>query len=197
MDGYMKDAKGRLVPIALVKPIDLARDQIVTEIVKKSLELASILGAFKKRSLDDVRAFIDLSAEQYGVKIGGRKGNVTLSSYDGEYRVLIAIDERISFDERLQAAKALIDECIKSWTVGARGELKVLIDDAFAVDKQGKINTSRVLGLRRLDIADPTWLRAMDAISDSITVIDPKEYIRVYRRNNKGEYDLVSLDVAV
>ena len=195
MDGYMKDAKGRLVPIALVKPVDLARDQIVTEIVKKSLELASILGAFKKRSLDDVRAFIDLSAEQYGVKIGGRKGNVTLSSYDGEYRVLIAIDERISFDERLQAAKALIDECIKSWTVGARGELKGLIDDAFAVDKQGKINTSRVLGLRRLDIADPTWLRAMDAISDSITVIDSKEYIRVYRRNNKGEYDLVSLDV--
>lgn len=195
MDGYMKDAKGRLVPIDLVKPVDLARDQIVTEIVNKSLELASILGAFKKRSLDDVRAFIDLSAEQYGVKIGGRKGNVTLTSYDGEYRVLIAIDERITFDERLQAAKALIDECIKSWTVGARGELKVLVDDAFAVDKQGKINTNRVLGLRRLDITDPTWLRAMEAISDSITVIDSKEYIRVYRRNNKGEYDLVSLDM--
>jgi hypothetical protein len=196
MEGYMKDAKGRMVPIDLVKPVDLARDQLVHEIVGRSLELSRILGDFKRHSLEDLRAFIELSAEQYGVKIGGRKGNVTLTSYDGEFRVLIAIDERITFDERLQAAKALIDECIKSWTVGARGELKVLVDDAFAVDKQGKINTNRVLGLRRLEITDPTWLRAMDAISDSVMVTESKEYIRVYRRNERGEYDLVSLDIA-
>ncbi|OHD22792.1 MAG: sulfate transporter [Spirochaetes bacterium GWB1_59_5] len=196
MDGYMKDARGRMVPIEMIKPIDLARDQIVGEIVQKSLELSSVLCTFKKRSLDDIRAFIALSAEQYGVTIGGKKGNVTLNSYDGEFRILIAIDERITFDERLQAAKALIDECIRAWTVGARGELKVLVDDAFAVDKQGKINTNRVLGLRRLDITDPTWLRAMEAISDSVTVTESKEYIRVYRRNDEGEYDLVSLDVS-
>jgi len=196
MDGFMKDSQGRMVPIEQVKPIDAARDQIVREIVSKSLELSGVLGAFKRKAIQDARAFIDLSMEQYGVKLGGAKGNVSLMSYDGEFRVLLAINDRISFDERLQAAKALIDECIKVWTKGARSELRVLIDNAFAVDKQGKINTGRVLGLRRLEIIDPKWQMAMQAISDSLIVTESKEYIRIYRRNDEGEYDLISLNVA-
>jgi hypothetical protein len=196
MDGYKRDSKGRMVPLEMVEPIDLARDDLVREIVEKSLDLASMLRGFKEHALDDVKAFIDISAEQYGVKIGGKKGNVTLASYDGEYKVLIAIDDRICFDERLQAAKALIDECLKEWTEGARSELKALIDDAFSVDKEGKINTGRVLSLRRLKITDPKWLRAMEALSDSVTITESKEYIRIYRRNAKGKYDLVNLDIA-
>jgi len=196
MDGFMKDSQGRMVPLEQVKPIDAARDQIVKEILEKSLELSGTLSSFKRKAIQDVRAFIDLSMEQYGVKLGGQKGNVSLMSYDGSYKVLLAINDRISFDERLQAAKALIDECIKEWTMGARSELRVLIDNAFAVDKQGKINTGRVLGLRRLEISDAKWQRAMQAISDSLIVTESKEYIRIYRRNDEGEYDLISLDVA-
>lgn len=196
MDGYMKDAKGRMVPVEMVKPIDIARDQLVKEIVGKSVAVARQLSDLKSSALQDVKAFIDLSMEQYGVKLGGKKGNVTLNTYDGEYRLLIAVEDRISFDERLQAAKALIDECIKDWTVGARGEIKVLIDDAFAVDKQGKINTNRVLSLRRLEISDPKWQTAMEAISDSITVVESKEYLRIYKRNPDGEYDQVNLDIS-
>ena len=116
MDGYMKDAKGRMVPVEMVKPIDIARDQLVKEIVGKSVAVARQLSDLKSSALQDVKAFIDLSMEQYGVKLGGKKGNVTLNTYDGEYRLLIAVEDRISFDERLQAAKALIDECIKDWT---------------------------------------------------------------------------------
>jgi len=196
VDGYMRDAQGRMVPMDLVKPIDKARDELVRELVAKSLSLAATLRDFKEHALGDVRAFVEISAEQYGIKIGGKKGNITLTSFDGEYRVLIAVDERIAFDERLQVAKALIDECLREWTSGARSELKVLIDDAFSVDKAGKINTNRVLGLRRLEISNPKWIRAMEAISDSITITESKEYIRIYRRNVKGDYDLVNLDVA-
>jgi len=196
MEGYMKDSRGRMVPESLVKPIDKARDELVREIVGGSLAIADQLRSFKEHSINDVHAFIDISAEQYGVSIGGRKGNVTLTSYDGEYRVLLAVEERISFDERIQAAKALIDECLREWTAGSRSELRVLINDAFAVDKQGKINTQRVLGLRKLEISDPRWKRAMDAIQDSLQVVESKEYIRIYRRNSKGEYDLVNMDIA-
>jgi len=185
-----------MVPEDMVKPIDKARDELVREIVVRSLGLAADISRFKEASIGDVRSFIDLSAEQYGVSIGGRKGNVTLNSFDGEYRILLAIADCITFDERLQAAKALIDECIKAWTEGARSEIKALIDDAFAVDKTGKINTGRVLGLRRLKISDPKWLRAMEALSDSVTINSTKEYIRIYRRNDKGEYLLVNLDIA-
>lgn len=196
MDGYMKDSKGRMVPEEMVKPIDKARDELVKEIIGHAAMVARSLAVFKTKALDDVRAFVELSAEQYGVKIGGQKGNVTLTSYDGEYKILIAIDERITFDERLQAAKALIDDCFREWTKDAPSELKVIVDDAFAVDKAGKINTNRILGLRRLPIENETWKKAMEAISDSITVAESKEYIRIYRRNDKGDYDLINLDIA-
>lgn len=196
MDGFMKDPKGRLVPVDMVKPVDKARDDLVQSILSESLTLASLLQDFKARAMSNIRAFLDLSAEQYNVEFGGKKGNVTLTSFDGEYRVLIAVDERISFDERLQIAKALIDECLKEWTKGARSELKVLVDDAFAVDKTGKINTNRVLSLRKLEISDPKWRLAMDAISDSITVVQSKDYIRIYQRNGEGDYDKINLDIA-
>jgi len=196
MEGFMKDSQGRLVPVDMVKPVDKARDDLVQSIVSESQTLAGMLQEFRGRTMSNIRAFIDLSAEQYHVEFGGAKGNVTLTSFDGEYRVLVAVDERISFDERLQIAKSLIDDCLKEWTRGARSELKVIVDDAFAVDKAGKVNTSRILSLRKLDIAAPRWLKAMEAISDSITVIQSKEYIRIYRRNAQGEYDKINLDIA-
>jgi hypothetical protein len=190
---YLRDSKGRLVPIELISEIDQARDELVRAIVAKASDLAKLTAAFRREAMDDITAFVSLSAEQYNVKLGGRKGNVTLTSFDGAYRVLIAIDESIAFDERLQAAKALIDECIKEWTVGARSEVRALIDSAFAVDKQGNISTTKVLSLRKLDIKDPKWGRAMQAIQDSITITESKEYIRVYRKDAKGEYKLIDL----
>lgn len=195
-DDYKEDAKGRLVPIESIAPIDMERDDLVKEIVQESLALSKAVTEFKSHVLNDVHAFVELSAERYNAKVGGQKGNITLNSFDGKYRILVAVDERIAFDERIHAAKALIDECIKEWTVGSRAEVRAIIDNAFAVDKAGKINTGRVLMLRRLEIKDPKWIRAMEALSDSITITETKEYLRVYRRNEKGEYILMSLDVA-
>jgi hypothetical protein len=196
MDGFMKDSKGRMVPEEMVRPIDKARDELVRDILTNAMTVARGLSLFKQRALGDVKAFVELSAEQYGVRLGGQKGNITLTSYDGEYKILIAVDERITFDERLQAAKALIDACFREWTKDSPAELKVIVDDAFAVDKAGKINTNRVLSLRRLPIENEKWKKAMEAISDSITVAESKEYIRIYRRNDKGKYDLINLDIA-
>jgi hypothetical protein len=195
-EGYMQDAKGSLIPIDMVKEIDKLRDSLVKEIAQKAAEMSSVLEGFKKKSMDDIEAFIDLSAEKYGVAMGGKKGNVTLTSFDGSLKLIRAMADKIVFDERLQVAKSLIDECIHEWTKETRSEIKTLIDTAFEVDKEGKINTGRVLGLRRLDITDPKWLKAMEAISDSITVASTQAYIRVYRRKDDGTYKLLNLDVA-
>lgn len=98
------------------------------------------------------------------------------------------------FDERLQVAKQLIDECLTDWTKDSNDNIKALINQAFQVDKEGKVSTSRVLALRSLDINDAKWDRAMDAISDAIQVTDTKEYIRFYERDDAGAYHQISLD---
>ena len=64
------------------------------------------------------------------------------------------------------------------------------------MDKEGNISTARVLGLRRLAIDDAKWRRAMDALSDSLQVHTSKAFVRVYRRDTAGEYQLINLDVA-
>ena len=196
-DGYLKNAIGHLVPVASIKPIDMARDSLVNEIVAKARAISGQIGNFKAAAFADIAAFVQLSAEQYNARIGGTKGNVTLLSFDGRYKVLRAIAEHITFDERLQAAKALIDECITDWAQGSRPELQVLVNDAFQVDQTGKVNTARVLGLRRLEINDERWHQAMRAIGEAVQVIGSKSYIRVYERDDtSGEYRAIPLDVA-
>lgn len=193
---YKKDSQGRLVPVDSIKEIDLLRDDLVMEIVRQAEAVNKAIAEFKTKAFADIQAFIELSAEKYDAKIGGRKGNVSLVSFDGEYRVLRAIQENIMFDERIQAAKVLIDECLKDWTTGARAELKAVIDRAFDVDKEGNLNTGRILGLRNIKSDDPRWKEAMTAISDSVKVVSSKSYVRIYKRRADGEYDQIPLDIA-
>ncbi|KGQ39831.1 sulfate transporter [Gallibacterium anatis] len=194
---YWQDAKGNLTPEELVKEIDKERDALVQEWVEKAKALNTEISRFKGGIFGDIQAFIELSAEKYGAKLGGNKGNVTLFSYDGKYKIQRAINDHLQFDERIQAAKALIDECLNEWSAGSRPELKTLIERAFNVDKEGNLNTSRILGLRRVDIKDPRWLNAMQAISESVQVVNSKAYVRVYERiGDSDQYQPISLDVA-
>jgi hypothetical protein len=195
-EGYMEDAQGRLVPVEMVKDIDRERDALVHEIATKAKGLAETMREFKGRTMDDIQAFIDLSAERFGTNIGGIKGNISLRSYDGRFRVQRDMDEYLVFDERLQVAKALIDECIHKWAAGTTAEIRALINDAFQVDKRGRVNTKRILSLRRINIDDPTWKRAMEAISESVQVAGSRAYIRVYERQEDGEYRQINLDLA-
>ena len=195
-DGFRQDSKGRLVPENTIKPIDFERDALVSRLIEKVKEVQQQLKQFKALAFGDIAAFVDLSLEQYDVHLGGNKGNITLYSFDGQYKIVRQIQDSIRFDERLQAAKVLIDECIQSWSADSNDHLKVLILDAFQVDKEGKISTGRVLGLRRHDIKDEKWLQAMEAIAESINVVDSKSYVRFYERDKDGKYQAISLDFA-
>lgn len=198
MEGYKQNALGHLVPIDQIHPIDLARDELVMEKAGKIKAMQEELRRLKAEIMGDVEAFVAMSAEQYDAQIGGPKGNVTLISFDGRYKLRRQISQLMSFDERLQVAKSLIDECLKDWTKDSRTELQALVNDAFDVDQEGRINTGRILGLRRLNIDDPRWLRAMDAISDSLQVTGTTAYVRLYERQGSTDrYVSVPLDMAV
>lgn len=194
--GYWQDANGSLIPISKIKDIDKDRHNTVVELAEAAKSVSSTLLAFKLQAMQSIQEFIARSLEEYEVKTGGAKGNVTLISFDGRYKITRQMQDSIVFDERLQAAKALIDECIHAWAKGSNSNIKVLVNDAFQVDKAGAVNTSRVLGLRRLAIDDPTWTRAMAAISDSMRVSSSKAYVRFYERDEAGDYQPINLDVA-
>lgn len=195
--GYWKDANGNLIPESKVKDIDKLRHQVVMDLCLKAETHAQVLRTFKTDAMQEVSALVSTSLEQYGVKTGGEKGNVTLMSFDGRYKLVRQMQDKIVFGEQLMAAKALIDECVHEWAQGASDNIKALVSHAFQTDKEGKINTGRVLSLRRLDIRDQKWQAAMQAIADSLQVASTKPYVRFYKRNEtSGEYLAISLDVA-
>jgi len=194
--GYRKNAKGDLVAESNIKEVDILRDETVNELAGKAKEVSALVAKFKGEAMGEVEAFVETSAEKYDAKLGGKKGNVTLYSFDGQYKIVRQIAEHITFDERLQAAKALIDECLREWTAEGRDEVKTIINDAFRVDQEGKINVGRILGLRRLDISDGRWAKAMQAIGDSLQVVGSKPYIRFYERQNDDSYKPIPLDIA-
>lgn len=194
---YMTNAQGHLVPTDKVKPIDKLRDDLVMGIVQSATALQTQLRQFKQQVAEEIAALVSVSAAEYDCKIGGNKGNVTLTSYDGRYKVVRANSDSITFDERLQAAKELIDECIRRWSKDTSPEVRALIQGAFQTDKTGKINTGRVLSLSKLDIQDAQWQQAMEAIRDSVTIMSSKLYFRIYVRvGNTEQWQPLTLDIA-
>jgi len=193
-EGYRQNAAGHLVPVESIKEEDLLRDEFVRSVIEEAKKLSAVVTAFKDRLGDEMQAFLDMSAEQYGAKLGGARGNVTLTSFDGRYQILRAVSDQLDFDERLQVAKSLIDDCLREWTKDSRAEIRALIDSAFQVDKKGRINSKRILALRNLKIEDGTWKRAMEAIADAIKVTGSRVYYRMYERDERGEYRQIQMD---
>ena len=195
-DGYKMNASGHLIPVTKIKEFDLLRDELVKSIAKRAQALQIEMQNFKTDTDGDIEAFMNLSAEQYGVTLGGKKGNTTLTSFDGALQIKVQVQDRIVFDERLQIAKVLVDQCIHDWAVDSNDNIKALVEHAFQTDKQGKINTGRVLSLLQLKIEDDDWVNAMDAIRDSMQVASSKSYMRVYERISDDAYKQIVLDMA-
>ena len=195
--GYMRDARGRLVPLEMIRPVDQLRTELVTKLIQQAEAMARTMVEFRSACDTEIGAFVDLSAAEYDVKHGGQRGNLQLVSFDGLFKVQRQVSDRLTFDERLQHAKALIDACLEEWSEGADNRIRLIVQDAFQVDKTGSINVDRVLGLRRIKIDDPQWLRAMQAINDSIQTDSSKSYLRFYRRSSVDDaWTPISLDLA-
>lgn len=195
--GFVKNAAGHLVPEHQVREHDKLRDQVAGDLAKQAVAISESLAAFKAKALGDIADLIAISAEKYQVKVGGKKGNVSIVTYDGRYKIERAMAERITFTEEILAAKELIDQCIRKWSEGADQHLRILVDRAFRANRQGQIKTGDVLSLLRVEIEDPDWQRAMEALKDSIQVNGTAVYIRVYQRvGNTDRYEPISLDIA-
>lgn len=194
---YMKGAKGELVPVEAVKAQDKLMDETVRKIIGYARPLSEEVARFKQHCFDDVDSFVLLLAQEYGASAGGRKGNITLTTYDGLFKVQVQVADHISFGPELQTAKTLVDECLSEWSADAHADLRAVVNRAFNVDKEGKVNRAELLSLLRLEITDERWQRAMKAIRDSMRIIGSKRYVRFYRRETvDGKWQTVPIDIA-
>ena len=196
-EGYLMDSKGRLVPEDIVKDQERLEDQTVRKILAYAEDLNAQIARFRGHTFDDVSSFMDILAEKYGARRGGAKGNVTLTSYDGCMKVVVQVQDFLTFGPELQIAKQLFDACISRWASDVNANIRALVDHAFQVDKEGRINRQALFSLRRLDIDDGDWKAAIEALNDSIRVQGSREYVRFYKRPDpRAKWAAVTIDLA-
>lgn len=194
---YMRNAKGGLDPVEIVRAADLLQDEMVRKIIGYALPLHAQIARFKQHTLDDVADLMAVLFQDYKAKIGGEKGNVTLTSYDGLLQVKLQIQERLAFGPELQAAKANVDAYLTELTEDSGPELRGIVQHAFRTDQAGLVNRAELFRLLRYEIADERWQAAMKAIKDSIRVEGTKEHVRFYRRENaRAKWTAITIDVA-
>lgn len=194
---HMRDAKGRLVPLASVRVADRLEDDMVRRLVAKAEAVRAAIATFREEAFGESDTFQQLLDERYGVKKGGDKGNVTYQTVDGCMRVQVAVADMLSFGPELQSAKQLVDECLVEWGEGAHPVLRALIRESFDTDKEGRLNRSAIFRLLRQECEDPRWARAMDAIRDSIRSTGSRQYVRFhYRADPKAAWIPIPLDAA-
>ncbi|MBW4708652.1 DUF3164 family protein [Roseobacter sp. YSTF-M11] len=193
----MNDAKGGLVPLDMVKAQHQLEDETVRKIIGYWIALSEQVSRQKAHVIDDIDGFEEILAQEYGLTVGGRKGNKSLMSYDGLYKVEVRINDFIDFGPELQIAKELVDACLNEWSEDARPEIRAVITNAFHTDKAGMVNRAEIIKLTRLPIEDARWKRAMDAIRDAQRVVGSKTYIRCYRRDRfDATWKSVTIDMA-
>lgn len=193
-----KNAAGHLIPVDQVSESDKMKDELAKQLCDEADALKAQIAAFKARAMGEMNAARTLIFEKFGAKIGGAKGGFAIKSFDGGCEAEVSVAERVSFGVELQAAKALIDECIETWADAGDLDprIRALVEHAFQVNKAGRIDTQRVLGLRKIPmkdrdgVPDAGWARAMEAVTEALNVDGSATYLRFYRRNpatNKRE----------
>lgn len=194
---HMYDAKGSLVPVTLIRPADLLEDETVRKIVGHAAELSAQVARFKEHTFDDISAFEAILKQEYELTKGGAKGNKTLMSHDGLFKVTVQVADQIDFGPQLQIAKALLDECLTEWSADSRPEIRAIVTRAFNTDKEGQINRAEIFMLLKLDIEDERWTSAMDAIRDAMRVVGSKTYVRCHRRAAfDAPWEAITIDLA-
>lgn len=194
---YMRDARGSLIPVSMIKAKDVLQDEMVRKIIGYAIELSGQVSRFAAHTFADLNAFQSLLEQEYDAPKGGAKGNVTFLSYDGLYKITVQIADILDLGPELQTAKALFDACLLKWGAESRPELRAIVNTVFSVEKEGQINRSGLFQVLRLEVDDPDWTRAQQALRDAIRPVATKRYTRFYRRASvDARWEPIVIDMA-
>lgn len=193
--GRWINATGDAIPMKYVPPIDRKRDAMIDRLFKRALDVSERLQGLRSEVDIEVAKFLDEAAKEHNL-VPNEGGNYWFTGFSGDKRVEIKVGKLIDFDERLKWAKQKIDQCIEKWSEGANDKLRLVVFDAFKTDQKGRLDTKRILGLRKLEIKDAVWEEAMALISKALVVTGTKTYVNFYRRGPHGEWIGICLDLA-
>lgn len=197
--GFWLDGKGDATHPDNVRAADKIKDEMIEKLCNEAMHLSDEISAFKKKSNEQVEAYFAILLQDYGINAKAKsvKGNITIENFSSTFKVALSVSDNLQFDERIQIAKSLVDEFLIDETKDSSPAIRTLITKAFEVDKKGNIDANKIFALKRYDIQDERWNKAMSIIDESKKVAFARSYIRFYiREHTNNEWELVPLNIA-
>lgn len=196
-EGFRKDAEGNLIAIGNITQSQLIEDKLATRLCKRAKRVQHAMRTFKEAVFAAHHKAIEDVLAANGATRGGQKGNVRWISFDGTFKLEIQVRDRMEFGPELHAAQSLLGEYLSEVSSDANTDLRTLVNAAFSVSSEDQsCNVSDVLRLMRYQIKHPKWVAAMEAIRNAIRVTGSATYARFYEKNQRGEWEAISLDLA-
>lgn len=194
---YWSDFKENLTAVENILDEDKARDKVVEACCSRAVKLNKQLVEAKKKIVRRVTEYLASVAEKYGTNW---KGNTIIVNFGQYYRVIVKVQNFISFDEKLNVAKSKIMECLDEWSSDSNPALIALVDKAFETDRKGKINREFIFKLTRMKMEPKTckekWEEAMQLLRDSMFVESSKDYYTFQYRGDDDKWETIVLDFA-
>ncbi|MCH5149262.1 MAG: DUF3164 family protein [Spirochaetales bacterium] len=183
---YLMNLQGEAVPVSIIPPEDVERDELVEKIFSKIEKMKAIQKRLAASIDNDLRAFLEKKAKKWGA--------FQLSNYTGDKKIQYDFSEMTSFTEDVELAKEKIYDCLKKWKGENEGSmyLEALVKTAFG-GKQ--LNKTSLMKLLSFYVQDKDWIEAQTLIQKSLRVINKKRRRTFYKRKNKdSKFQMVNLN---
>ncbi|KZN57634.1 hypothetical protein N473_07090 [Pseudoalteromonas luteoviolacea CPMOR-1] len=196
---FLFNSRGYKVPVSKVTDSDKAQNAMVIKLVQRAKQLSLEHDEFKRSVYSQVNDFIADMAHSYDVEIGGKKGNITLTSYDGKSRVKVGVADNISFGPEILVAKELFLGVVNGLLDQLDDEAQLIKDivmNAFETDKEGQYSKTKIMELRskyRYSHKSDDWAAGMQAIDDAFIFGSTKTYVLFHERNELGAWVQIPL----
>lgn len=187
----MKDHNGNEVPVQYVPKLDKERDAFARKFLKQAEALSSKLSELKAEIFKEGDAIWDKMKGDADVNTGEK--NFSITSFDKQIKIEFVQAERIEFDDNINLAKAKIDQFLSDKMKASDADISQLVKLAFETRK-GQLDTKKVLALFKLKITAQLWTEAMELIKKSIDRNNSKRYVRLWKKNEQGEYRAVEMN---
>lgn len=179
--GFIERPDGSQIHYDKLEPAKQIEHDLVISLCAEAREKRASLEDFKRRALSEMVAARVMMLRDYGVKKGGKDGNLTMRSVCGRFMVRMSVSKHITFGPELEAAKALIFEFMEDELAkGGSEAIHEIVTKVFKLNGKGRIDTGGILGLREHRFEDPRWERAMEAIEAAICRDSQTTYINFY-----------------
>lgn len=138
------------------------------------------LAEIKKFCLSEFRAHREMMFNDHGKSVGGKDGGFSVKSACGKFLVRMTVAKHMTMGPEVEIAKQYFDECLDEWTANGAPEIREIVESAWQVNKEGKVNARRILELRKYKFTDPKWIKALELVEEAICNDSSTTYINFY-----------------